>query len=203
VNDTHSIGWIDRVKPWLESLQALTTVVGIIVGGIWTYRVFIVNREGHAHANVAASVSHVALTDKVNLVQVILKVDNTGHELMRLKHATVWLQQVLPVQGCVDQEPCVTDALNAALGQSGRSDDGFPWPIVQQRDAVWTPPRDIEPGESDLSDFEFVVPQSVQVARVYAFIPNEGESRQKTKESGWHVAKLYELRQEKRSTEKP
>ena len=76
----HGLG-TERTKTWLESVQAVVTVVAIIVGAIWTYRVFIVQREGHAHLSIEEKVSHVPLTDRLNLVQVVLKLENTGHSL--------------------------------------------------------------------------------------------------------------------------
>ena len=192
-----------RFKPWAESAQALVTIVAFIVGGIWTYRLFVIQREVHAHAIVGVSLARVALTDKVNLVQVLVKIDNTGHELMSLKSATVWVQQVLPLEGCPGSGECVTDELNAALNATARAHDRFAWPIIQRRDASWMPPHRIEPGESDLSDFEFALPAAAQVVRIYGYIPNDSESRRPADETGWHVAKLVDLRKPIDSAEKP
>lgn len=194
---------IDRIKPWMESSQALVTILGLIIGGVWTYRLFIMQREVHAHATISAKVSQVALTDQVDLLQVVIRIENTGHELISLHHATVRLQQILPIEGCGDRDHCVTDELNTALAAAQRESDRFAWPIAQQRNADWTPAHDIEPGESDLSDFEFVLPRSVQVIRVYGFVPNEAESRSGDDEPGWHVATIYDLRKNESSTEKP
>jgi hypothetical protein len=184
--------WLESQKNWFESTQAVATVVAIVLGGIWTYRLFIAQRQGFAHANFEEKISSVALTDQVRLVQVILKLENIGHSLIKVTDATVKIQQVLPIRGCDPSELCAARELNEALDSRGRSDDRFDWPVIAERDEKTLQP--IEPGEKALLDFEFAVPASVEVARVYGFIQNDELTEKRQTPVGWNDVRIYDLR---------
>ena len=96
---------------------------------------FFVQREGCAHATFEENVTYVPLTDKVNLEQVVLRVENTGHRLFRFTQATLRIQQVLPILGCDSNDPCVVHDVNNALAAVPRISDHFAWPLISSREA--------------------------------------------------------------------
>jgi hypothetical protein len=53
-----------------------------------------------------------------------------------------------------------------------------------------------EPGEKAVLDFEFVVPASIQVARVYSFIQDDELTGEKQRPVGWHYPLLYDFRKD-------
>jgi hypothetical protein len=185
---------IDEFKKWLEIIQAIATIAGIIVGAIWTYRLFFVQREGFAHATFEERVTRVPLSDTVNLVQVILKLENTGHSLINVTNATVRIEQVLPIRGC-DSAQCAAKELNLALRSATRVENRFDWQLVASRDDVTHQP--IEPGEKAIMDFEFAVPVSLEVARIYGFIQNDELSDKRGNSVGWNDALIYDFRSAK------
>jgi hypothetical protein len=188
---------IERVKPWLESLQAIATVTAIIVGGLWTYRLFFQQREPFAHANFEEKITRVPVTNGVNLVQVVLKLENTGHTLINVTHAVVRIEQVLPIRGCNSEAPCVAREMNRALAASARVADVFPWPLVANRDAITD--QTLEPGEKADFDFEFVVPATVEVARIYGFIQDDRLTSKQNQPVGWYQPVFFDLRGSKSS----
>jgi hypothetical protein len=185
---------IDWWKKRLEVAQAVVTITGIIIGAIWTYRLFFVQREGYAHATFEERASHVPLSKDLNLVQVVLKLENTGHSLIRATHVTVRIQQVLPVTGCDEGESCAALELNKVASTGVSQLDRFDWrPIATREDVVDEP---IEPGEKAILDYEFVVPSSVEVARIYAFIQNDELTGRRETPVGWNYPLLYDFRKE-------
>ena len=191
---------IDRLKPWAEMIQAIVATAGIIVAGIWTYMIFIEDRESYPHANLDETITRVKLTDQVNLLEVILKIHNSGQTLMHLSQATVRLQQVLPINGCAADAACVVDDLNEALTDGNRVSDRFSWPVETNREAAWDTPLIVEPGEDDVMDFEFVIPATIQVVRVYGFVPNDA-LKSDSSSPGWSVARFYDTRKPAESAE--
>jgi hypothetical protein len=186
----------DWWKKRLEVTQAVVTIAGIIVGAIWTHRLFFVQREGYAHATFEEKASQVPLSKDLNLVQVVLKLENTGHSLIKVTHTTVRIQQVLPITGCDAGHACAAQELNtAATTPTHVSElDRFDWrPIATREDIVNEP---IEPGEKAILDFEFVVPSSVQVARIYGFIQNDELTGRRATPVGWNYPLLYDFRKE-------
>jgi hypothetical protein len=178
-----------KAKAWLDAIQASVTILGIIVGGIWTYMLFIKDRQDHAHATVEEKISHIPLTPDTNYVQVVLTITNAGHTLIRLSKGEILLQRITPIHGCSEKR-CVIDDINDALQTRERTSDQFPWPVVASRMATWAGSRLIEPGESEIVDFEFVIPSEVSAARVYAWIKND-EMSTKAGDMGWHAAAAH------------
>lgn len=182
------------LKKRLEILQAIVTIAGIIVGAIWTYRLFFVQREGTAHATFEEKASHVPLTKDLNLVQVVLTLENTGHTLIRATHATVRIQQVLPLTGCYPDEWCAAREINDAARSTVSKADRFDWRPIATRDDEMS--ERIEPGEKAILSFEFVVPSSVEVARIYAFIQDDQVTGHGETPVGWNYPLLYDFRKD-------
>jgi hypothetical protein len=174
---------VDKTKKWLEAIQAAVTIVAIAIGGSWTAWVYIIQREIAPHAVVEVKGNVVRLSDDVNLVQVNLKVQNTGHRLIPTASATAWIQDVLPLYGCSPNLPCATHELNAALNSPDRVSDKFDWPLLSIRNSSTLSP--IEPGETVSLQFEFAIPGFVKVARLYGFVENTYLSKGQDPKSGW------------------
>ena len=65
-------------KEKVDIIQGLVTIAAIIIGGIWTYNVFIKERREYPHANIEQKITHLALSDQQNLLQLGLELTNTG-----------------------------------------------------------------------------------------------------------------------------
>jgi hypothetical protein len=87
--------------------------------------------------------------------------------------------------------------MNDALETTERVTDRFTLPLVASRIATWSDSLLIEPGESEVEDFEFVVPSEVSAARVYAWIKND-ELSTGTTDIGWHSATTYSFKSPKK-----
>lgn len=112
-------------KRWLDVIQATLTCAGIIVGGLWTYILFVKDREDNWQATLEQSVTSATLAPDGHIVQVTLSIRNTGHTLMHVTKAQVAIQRVLPLVGCSGK--CVVKELNSALARSERTADRFGW----------------------------------------------------------------------------
>lgn len=178
------------MKRWADLTQAVVATVAIVIGGWWTYRIFVQEREGQAHAIVTEKLSQSSLTSQVNLLQVVVRIENTGHVLIPVKYVEISVQQLTPIEGCEGATHCVIDELNDALSSIDRTADRFNWPDIAQRVSTYSDPRPVEPGESEYMDFELAVPASIQTVRVYAFVRNDESSQG----YGWHDAQLYAIR---------
>ena len=174
---------LDTKKKWLETIQSAITIGAIILGGVWSYMLFISQRERAPHAIVEVKTSVLKLTDEVNLIQVTLKFQNTGHVLIPVIDASARLATVLPLLGCALNDTCATRELNAALENQDRAADKFDWPVLADRDS--NTPNPVEPGETTNLQFEFAIPAYVKVVRVYGFVKNDYTSERDKKREGW------------------
>ncbi len=77
------------------------------------------------------------------------------------------------VGACQKPGPCADDEMSAAINEVERQGDHFSWVLIAERDNNIDPPYDIEPGEKQTLDFEFVTPSAVKLVRVYAYFRND------------------------------
>ena len=177
-------------KEKIETLESIITIIAIIVGGVWTYNIFIKERRDYPHANIDQNVSHTKLSDEINLLRVSIELTNTGNSILAIKKSIVRVQQILPVPHCAENKPCVTDEVNTALRDRQRKEDRFSWPLLSKRERNYEKPLDVEPKENEILDFEFAIPSKIVTVRIYTFFRNEEKSEGKN-EVGWSVSTYY------------
>ena len=171
-------------------VQAIVTVIAVVVGGLWTYKLFIEERGQFPHANIEQNISHVALSEQANLLRVGIDLTNAGRSLMRTGKATIRVQQILPWLPCDAGSACAKAEVVKASGAVMRQTNGFPWPLIAEREL--SPFFDIEPGEKQNLDFEFVTPSDVKVVRVYTYFRNDQKSADDD-EVGWATSSYYDF----------
>ena len=187
-------------KEILEIVQAFVTIGAIIVGGLWTYQVFIKERREYPHANIEQKVSHVRLSETATLLRVGVEVTNAGTSLMTIGSSVIRVQQVLPSVPCPPEGKCAAKEIGTALENIDRQGDRFSWPLLGERKVTYDPVYDVEPGEKQVFDFEFVVPPDVKLARIYVYIRNEQKLRE-GKDVGWTASNYYDVKAKANSEE--
>jgi hypothetical protein len=179
-------------KDRVDIVQAIVTIGAVFVGGFWTYDVFIKERRQFSHANIEQKITHLALSNQDILLRVGLDVTNAGSSLMAIQRSTIWVQQILPAADCETVSPCARSELREAAAEVTRKNDRFSWPLIAERIVTFEPAAEIEPGEKQSFDFEFVTRSNVKAVRVYTYIVNEQKS-EKGKEIGWPTSSYYDF----------
>jgi hypothetical protein len=184
-------------KEKIAAVQSVITILAVIVGGVWTYNIFIKERQHYPHVNIKQEVSHIELPDKTKLLHNRIILTNTGHVRLVVKEALATVGQILPL----DKKSSVAGELAAALKEKERKEDRFRWPLLCQRKKIFEKPMDIEPGEDDEIAFDFVIPSHVEVVRVYCWFQNEMKTKGDDK-VGWRASLYYDLRKTIKEKEK-
>ncbi len=179
-------------KDTVQTVQAMVTICAIVIGGIWSYNLFIKERKHYPHANIEQKNSHVALSDRTNLLRVGIELTNTGSSRLLLGESIIRVQQILPLPPCPKQGPCAADEVKGALSKVERSTDRFSWPLIAERTGNFEGAFDIEPGEKDFVEFEFAVPSEVKVVRIYSYFQNDKKAED-GHEVGWSVSSYYDF----------
>ena len=176
---------IKMLKDISEILGNLATIAALIVGGIWTYRLFIKRRLGYAKAEVTHAIVHRTLSPDKILIHLTVKIRNIGDVLLSIVNADVRLQQVIPAPDFV---------LDAAASGEDPIQDGqteIEWPILRHRISNWDKGKiEIEPGESDVFDYDFIIDVGVSTVEVYSYIKNKMKTG---REIGWGKTTLYDI----------
>ena len=184
-------------KETAEITQSIFTIFAIFCGGFWTYMLFNPERDINPHLEIQQNVSSdLAIKDHVNLLQVSIELSNKGNTRLLLDKGYVNVEQVKPLTDCIDKKRCASEQIKDALNTAYPKGEGFSWPLLAKR--MIETKLDIEPGETDYIDVEFVIPSEVKAIRVYTFLRNNKKSDETSKEFGWWSKSeiyIFKLRQ--------
>lgn len=177
-----------ELKDTAQTLQAFVAIIGILVGAVWTYRLYVRQRLHFPRVVPELACDVVKLSRGSSLLHATVRLANQGSVLFRSASAELRLRQVVPVPA----------GIAASLK---RGDDPVPkeraqieWPLLRQRDWKWSPGDfEIEPGETDFLHADFFVPPGVKVVELYFYLDNP-----RKKGVGWTTTTIRDLRQQER-----
>ncbi len=147
-------------------LADLATVAAIIIGGVWTYKLFIQHREQYPAIRVEHLGNYETLSDSDALLRVELRVTNIGKTLAYLDSGFVRILRVTPCP------PKILEWLRQDVGGNGTTQklEAF-WPMIEER-SFSEAGMQLEPGEFESLFFDFFVPKEVKGFIVYSYVAN-------------------------------
>jgi len=165
------------------ALQSVATVVALIVGGYWTYRKFVKNREDQPRANIEHSASHRMLPNNQYLLVLDVFIENVGEVAICLDRSQTWLQQIVPL-------PCDVRC---------RIENGQDAVPEGQSEALWALlgtvhenkyTKDnciIDAHERDQFRHNFIFDSDVQTIQIYTYLQSASGSL------GWKLKTTYDF----------
>ncbi|MCI4464152.1 MAG: hypothetical protein JHC30_08355, partial [Caldisericum sp.] len=85
------------IKQIAESVKPAIEIAAIIIGGVWSYLLFIKNRQSQPKAKISHLIYSERLNDKKMLLRVELKISNIGNVLLQIQSCKTWIQRVTPL----------------------------------------------------------------------------------------------------------
>jgi hypothetical protein len=144
-------------------------LVALILGGVWSYRTFVRQRQRYPRATVSHSIVDHEIRDGIVLLHVAVEVTNVGLTILRLREINTWIQRVRPI----------SEQTLASLRQECPPDDPSAprlasWAGIADRQSKWQPGvMEIEPGEADTIHFDFLLHDKFEVVQVYSHVRNQ------------------------------
>lgn len=179
--------FLSQANQWKDLAQGVITSGAIIVSGFWACHLFVRRRQKYPRASISHHIAHVALEEGKLLLCVSTNITNLGEILLSLVRIETRIQQVLPlpheVQACI--------ALNGNPVPAGATE--VSWPILDSHE-VELKSYEIEPGESQEYQHDFILDSPVKAVKVYSYIKNAAKH---DREIGWDATTLYDLEQTK------
>ena len=179
-------------KDAIASLGSIVTMLGIIVGGLWVYLVFVRQRQKYPRAKVLHSIKIMPISDSKCFLRLTITVENTGDVLIAPDMLKVGIHQIRPWPPPITGwDPLCTRPLNATNGEYE-----FDYLV---KDEIKLAPAElqIEPHESDETNVDVVLPTSAQTISCYSYVRNTSKKRRvfrKSSEIGWHTTTLHDLK---------
>lgn len=169
-----------------QTIQAILTIVAILVGGFWTYLLFVKKRQKYPAANTSHCVSNRPIIDGKVLLRVVTNISNDGNVLLSLESGLIRVQQVRPVS----EE--LAESLNGEK-YFEEAQTEISWPLLEERPFSFKKKeREIEPGETDEFCFDFILAEEVETILIYTYYKNK---KRKRREIGWNMSSFYNLSQ--------
>lgn len=167
-------------------IESLITAGGIVVGGLWTFRLFVKNRLNQPRADVQHEVAVRHLGAERLLIHVAVKVHNESPILMKITSGKVQLIPMLPPAAGLKQ------LLESGKGLRESGSGELSWPDTQELDFHWEEEKrhEIEPQESDEFHFDFIAPHSLRTFQIYSYVKNIAKPN---KEIGWSVQTIHDV----------
>ena len=85
---------LEKTDKIITNIQKVVTIAAIVVGGLWTYNMFILHREGFPKADISYQIEEIKLSDEFIFIQVFIRVKNIGNTVLRLREAIVKLKDI-------------------------------------------------------------------------------------------------------------
>lgn len=170
---------------FIQAAESIATILALIIGAIWTYKLFIQNRQKYPRANLHQEITHFKLPDNKFLIHVSLIIENIGNVLIQVQSIEVRLLQVFPFppENLAQVKKC-SDATD-------KNQSEIDWPQLDCKQIeIGKTSYEIEPGEIDVYHFDFIVKEPVNVVEIYSHVVN---IKKKKKDIGWTCTILHEL----------
>jgi hypothetical protein len=175
-------------EQWSGSAANIATVAAVITAGWWTYTRFLKHRSGAPSASLSLEAWERRLTSDRRLIRVGLNVENTGAVILPVQELRCEIYRVFPLSA--ETEGLIAD--DALIDTDGEAS----LPCLDQRKKHWAEEEfEIEPGESDMVPFDFVIEEGIESVLIYAHIPNSTKS----KAIGWDVSEIRDIDQQSAS----
>jgi len=175
---------LDQWKSVAGLAESLAKIVALIVGGSWTYLLFVKKRTAFPRAEVTHACAAYPIDDNRSVVRVTLNVKNKSDVLMQIISGRVVVHQIVPFADAVDDVP---------LGFVGEGDTfEYAWPQIGDRAFEYASDKylEVEPGESDAIDFDLFIEGDVRVVQVYSYLKNVSKT---SRELGWNCSSIHRL----------
>jgi hypothetical protein len=178
----------ESLSQGMSALESVATIVALVIGGVWTFRLFVRNRVDKPRATPSHAISIVDLGPEGLLLHVSVQVQNGSAVMLRLTSGEIRLAPILPLP---DDATPLLDEFRASE-RTGATE--INWPGCQRIVFDWSKrPREVEPGESDTYHFDFVVSSGLKEFEVYSYFQNVAKIGRSI---GWSTTTLHHVESE-------
>src|SRR5260370_16930816 len=89
---------LSTVRDIATIIQSIFTVAAVIIGGVWTYWLFVKKRQKYPSAKIEHQISHRPIANGKVLLSVNAVSSNSGNVLLSLEKGKIPVSQMLPPQ---------------------------------------------------------------------------------------------------------
>jgi hypothetical protein len=184
--------WSESTKDVTASLQSIATIVAFLVGGYWTYFLFVQKRQRYRRVEVTHRIKSFRLPDGRWILLVIVRISNLAEVFLSCRYIRTRVQRILPL----NPDAQITQLINTRQDPVRDGETRIRWPTVGRRLQRWQGDEiEIEPGESYEFPFDFILDSDLQAIRIYSSFSDEEVPRDSNPPPRvWDRSTIYNLR---------
>lgn len=176
------------LKDYVDVAQNCIATVAILIGGFWTWMLFVKNRLPYPRANIKHQISHKTISKNKVLLRVVIQITNSGDTLLSPESGFIRIQQVAP------WPKELLEAIKKGNASAIYQDTELDWPLIEERKLDFVKKKqEIEPGEVDELCCDFII-DKVETVLVYSFVKNRIKRK---KGVGWNTTSCYDFKTSK------
>lgn len=175
------------IKDIADIVQAVVTAFALIIGGIWSYMLFVRKRQRYPRAKIEHQVTQRIAGTDATLLSITVIISNPGDVLLSLIKGEIEVRQVLPPEGSFLQ------LLNGDKTALSRRVELIDWPLLFPYEEDWKKEKrtiEIEPGESEHFLFALLIHAEVKIIYINSFFHN---AKKRRKDLGWSLETFHEI----------
>lgn len=221
---------VSDIKDYAEIAKNIAQITALLVAGLWTYRLFVKQRLEYPYVESECQFKHFLLTDGKLCLSVIMKLKNVGQVLLEIERGWICVEQVRPLSEELSdlvKEADQRDIKKRTVKGLFKGDtQHINWPEVgavefdesgkpDKPDAKNGPAMRIEPGETEVLAYEFVLESTVKTVKVTGYFENKyvenrwrsvvltnwrrfvnfllRRASPKPETRGWHIVEVHDI----------
>ena len=175
----------EEISSITGTLSDLVTIIAIIIGGIWSYQIFVKTRVPNYRLNLEYEILCIKLSDGRFLIKVYLIMENIGNVDIQLTSWTLRAERILPLPPLAIESFSEKNVISES--------EGIWRAITDEEEEILSNgnfKRYIEPGEIDQAVANIIISPSIQIVKIYTHV----KSLIRSKTIGWPIQTIVDLR---------
>src|ERR1035441_3333256 len=178
--------WLGSNKDAFGAVESFLKSAAIIVGGYWTYKLFVKHRDKYPRATLEHHVQVLDYSADEWQVRVALNIKNEGLVLLDIEDGHTWVQQIKPYASEVVAE------FQERIADVEKAPYEVRWPLLDERLHKGDKgDLEIEPQEAHDLYMDFFVNKYYEQILIYTFLEN---SKKPGRHIGWTDSRITDLK---------
>ncbi len=177
---------LSDVETLVNIVQSLIAISAIIIGGIWSYMLFVSRRQKYPRAKIEHQVAFRSVVPEKLILSLDVTITNQGDVLLSLVSWEIKAKQMLP-----PTEQLAQFLLLEGKEKSSIAPEVIVWDTIASRnDEHKKGLFEIEPGEQHQFHLDFLINTNVSTILVESFFKN---IEKRGKPVGWSLTTIHDV----------
>jgi len=176
-----------NIESIISVIQSVTTIMAIIIGGIWSYILFVGRRQKYPRAKVEHHIVCRPVVEGKLLLSIDITITNQSDVLLVLISSEINARKLLPPNAGLLRLLSLEN-----MGDFSTAPQIIEWDLIASRKDNWKKGElEIEPGEQHQIHSDFLINSKVSSILIESYFQNV---KKRGKQIGWKLTTIHDLK---------